>query len=70
MLGLVLGDQFETDKGDYVVTGIQFKGGKRVGCLIKPYRVENDEHTAPSFLSDEQIEKNWNSINYKGNKVL
>lgn len=65
---LRLGDQFETDKGSFVVTGIQFSQGKRIGVLIKPYRVENDPHYQAKFVDDELFENN--EYKYKGNKIL
>ena len=68
MLGLRLGDIFETAKGSFVVVGIQFSNRQRTGVLIKPYRVENDEHYQAKFVADELIEKN--DYEYKGNKTL
>jgi len=68
-LGLVLGDVFETDKGTFIVTGIQFKGRKRIGVLIKALVSENDPTHQAKFLSDEIIKENFKNIKYKENRV-
>ncbi len=68
-LGLVLGDVFSTGKGDYTVTGINFDRGVRNGVLITPYVLANDPREKGKFLSDEDIEKNWNKIEYKRNEL-
>jgi len=68
-LGLILGDQFETDKGDYVVTGIQFEGKERTGVIILPYITANDAREKGKFLSDKDIEKNWDKLKYKKNEL-
>ena len=67
-LGLVLGDKFSTGKGDYVVTGIKFKRGERIGVLILPYVTANDPKEVSKFLSDEIIKENWSKLEYKGNE--
>lgn len=65
MLGLILGDVFETDKGCYVVVGICFKGKERSGVKIAPYTLRKTD--PGKFLSDEDIENNWSKIKYKRN---
>ena len=67
-LGLILGDVFETKKGTFVVTGIQFQKGRRIGVLIKAYNFANDDRHSPKFLSDELIK--INEFKYKGNELL
>jgi len=68
-LGLVLGDVFETNKGTFIVTGIQFKGCKRIGVLIKALVFENDPTHQAKFLSDDIINKNYKNLKYKENKL-
>lgn len=69
MVNLVLGDIFQTHKGAFVVTGIQFtKGVTRLGVLIKPYRVANDPRHPATFVADETLEAN--RYEYKGNKLF
>ncbi len=67
-LGLVLGDKFETKKGLFVITGIQFNRGKRIGVIFKPYVSHDDPRTPGSYLADEVIENNYKNFEYKGNE--
>ena len=69
-LGLRLGDVFETKKGTYVVTGISYSKGWMIGVQIKIYAFYKDENHDPTFLSNEQIDKNYNNLTYKKNILL
>ena len=69
-LGLRLGDVFETRKSTYVVTGISYSKGLKIGVQIKIYAFYKDENHEHTFLSNEQIEKNYNNLTYKKNILL
>ena len=65
-LGLILGDKFETKKGTFVCTGIQFNRGKRIGIIFKPYVSWDDPRTPGSYLADSIIDSNYNNFKYTG----
>ena len=67
-LGLILSDVFETDKGCFIVDGIAFKNGKRIGVNILPYRVKDERNQNKSFLSDDDLKKNYSKIKYLRNE--
>ena len=69
-LGLRLGDVFETKKGTYVVTGISYSKGGMIGVQIKIYAFYKDDNHEFTFLSNEQIEKNYKNLTYKKNILL
>ena len=48
---LPLSQKFKTNKGVFLVTGIQFSEGERIGCYINA--VQNVGRTDPYYLSDK-----------------
>lgn len=67
-IGLILSDVFETDKGKFFVSGIQFKGGLRIGPLLKPYDLRRDSSVDGKLFTDDEIDNQWHNIKYHHNE--